>query len=155
MPFSSHLIWLPAHILCIFNCALLCMCTQTSKRAAGKQFCVNVIVLFKQCDKTATVLRQVWINNLPKPSPSYGTPRMRPMRPLRAGTGRLRTFIDETSAAERCGSPPLATQRLFRCELPWANGQFPADGLFHNLQWKLRVPPTDSHFVRSSGGTEW
>ena len=45
----------------IFTCALLCNCTQTSKHAPSKQFCVNVLVLFKQCDKTVTVLRNLTI----------------------------------------------------------------------------------------------
>ena len=50
---------MPAQYRFISACALLCRCTQTSKPAAGKLFCVNVIVLFTQCDKTVTVLRSV------------------------------------------------------------------------------------------------
>ncbi len=53
---------MPAQYQSLSARVLLCRRTQTSKLTAGKSFCVNVIVLFTQCDKTVTVRRRIGVS---------------------------------------------------------------------------------------------
>jgi hypothetical protein len=92
---------MPAQYRYTSACALLCRCTQTSKPAAGKSFCVNVIVLFTQCDKTVTVLRRIAVSARAPQSNAAQILRMVGM--LQACRSVRFYAISQKAAAGRCG----------------------------------------------------